>query len=221
VSPTARRCSLIASTTVDRVVDPADGGDALVLLPAAPHVVVLARFGARALVAAASGEALLWDLRSGAASGTLLGHPGSIVGAVALGETLWTAATDGTIRAWSLRAGDADAAPRTFALGAEALALATTTDGDAALVIDTDGGIWRLGGPTGGAALVHRDASAGFAALGPDGATLVFGGAGGHARARRTRGGRADRAGAADLTAGALAPAGGRSRWARPTARSR
>ena len=103
-------------------------------------------------VAAASGEALLWDLRSGAASGTLLGHTGSIVGAVALGETLWTAATDGTIRAWSLRAGDADAAPRTFALGAEALALATTTDGDAALVIDTDGGIWRLGGPERGEA---------------------------------------------------------------------
>ncbi|MBP6845833.1 MAG: protein kinase [Kofleriaceae bacterium] len=203
---------LIASTTVDRVrlVDPADGGDALVLPPAAPHVVVLARFGARALVAAASGEALLWDLRSGAASGTLLGHTGSIVGAVALGETLWTAATDGTIRAWSLRAGDADAAPRTFALGAEALALATTTDGDAALVIDTDGGIWRLGGPTGGAALVHRDASAGFAALGPDGATLVFGGAGG--RATLAPAGRAVVAlivpGAADLTAGALAPAG-------------
>ena len=203
---------LLASTTLDRVrlVDPVDGGEALVLPPAAPHVVALARFGPRALVAAASGEALLWDLRSGAASGVLLGHSGAIVGAVALGETLWTAATDGTIRAWSLRAGDVDAAPRTFALGVEALALATTAGGDAALVVDADGGVWRIGGPRGDAARVHRDPAVGFAALGPDGRTLVIGGAAGQATVAPAGGAAIAVAvpGAADLTAGALAPDG-------------
>jgi WD40 repeat protein/serine/threonine protein kinase len=141
------------------IVDAQDGRSALSLFAHPDEVKAAAWLGDGAASASREGDEYLWDLRSGIASGLLLGHTAEVSAALLdpAQTRLLTASFDGTVRIWPLPNAEA---PLVFRAPGPVTAASWSPDGARALtagldgsvrVIDlnamTDTEIWRASGP--------------------------------------------------------------------------
>ena len=192
-----------------RLYDPATGR--LVLRLPAPADIVhgAVRDADNLLVMSMDGAAMLWDLRSGGATGQLLGHGGEVTSLLAIDDRLWSASLDGTVRAWSTTSADATA----LDLGAELVDAIAAPDHRQLALLGADGAV-RVIATTGAPSprtLAVPGAGLAFAAFAPDGARLLTGTSGGRAQLWDAATGAAGptlAVGTADLTAGAFTPDG-------------
>ena len=141
------------------IVDAHDGRSALSLLAHPDEVKAAAWLGDGAASASREGEEYLWDLRSGVASGLLLGHTAEVSAALLdpAQTRLLTASFDGTVRIWPLPNAEA---PLVFRAQGPVTAATWSPDGARVLTAGLDGAvrlidlnamsdteIWRAAGP--------------------------------------------------------------------------
>ncbi|MBL8620279.1 MAG: protein kinase [Myxococcales bacterium] len=190
-----------------RLYDPATGR-AVLRLPAPADIVHAARRDAdNLLVMSMDGAAMLWDLRSGGATGQLLGHGGEITSLLAIDDRLWSASLDGTMRGWSTTSADASA----LDLGTELVDAIVAPDRRTLALLGVDGTVRVIATTGAPRTLAVPGAALAFAAYAPDGARLVTGTRGGRAQLWDAATGAAGptlTVGGADLTAGAFTPDG-------------